>query len=81
MKIKETCKCTIPEWALCYLINADTDYLTDEDLKTVTEWEKSWDAPIEVCMPEDAEPFFCGHPEFGDPAECYECEVITYTEE
>ena len=70
----------IPSWALCYLINGDTDNLTDEDMDTITEFLER-NSVVNVCCPnEDEEAYFTHYPAFGLPCEVYDCEVWYRTE-
>lgn len=70
----ETYSCRIPTWALNYLVNAETEGLTDEDLALVRAWERKWDGPISISTSDD--PYFSNSPEFGLPCDVEDCEVL-----
>ena len=70
----ETYSCKIPTWALNYLVNAETEGLTDEDLALVRAWESKWDGPISISTSGD--PYFSNCPEFGLPCDVEDCEVL-----
>lgn len=71
----KTYKCTIPDWAIPYLMCGEAGGLTAEDRAIIEEWKKSWGGPIAISISDDAGPFFCWGPEFGEAANCYECDV------
>lgn len=73
VKFKEYA-CTLPAWALPYLINGDDTGMSAEDLEQVKTWENSWEKPITIEIVGD--PYFCGCPEFGAAAEVYDCKVF-----
>ena len=75
----ETHSCRIPTWALNYLVNADTEGLTEEDLKLVRAWECKWDGPISISASGD--PYFSNCPAFGLPCDVEDCEVLVCEED
>ena len=75
----ETYNCKIPTWALNYLINAETEGLTDEDLALVRAWEDQWDGPISISN--SGEPYFSSCPAFGLPCDVEDCEILVHREE
>ena len=75
----ETHSCRIPTWALNYLVNADTEGLTEEDLKLVRAWEISWNGPISISTSGD--PYFSSCPEFGLACDVEDCEVLVREED
>ena len=75
----ETYNCKIPTWALDYLVNADTEGLTEEDLALVRAWEISWNGPISISTSGD--PYFSSCPEFGLACDVEDCEVLVHGEE
>ena len=75
----ETYRCKIPTWALNYLVNADVEGLTEEDLKLVRAWEISWNRPISISASGD--PYFSNCPEFGLPCDVEDCEVLVQRED
>lgn len=75
----ETYSCRIPTWALNYLVNAETEGLTDEDLALVRAWEDQWDGPISISTSDD--PYFSNSPEFGLPCDVEDCEVLVRRED
>ena len=77
MKFK-TYRCKIPTWALNYLVNADAEGLTDEDLKLVRAWEISWNGPISISTSDN--PYFSSCPVFGLPCDVEDCEVLVHRE-
>jgi hypothetical protein len=72
----KTYKCKIPIWALNYLINADTDGLSSEDLNLVRNWEMSWGCNISISTSDKT--YFSNSPEFGLPCEVMDCDVLVY---
>lgn len=74
----ETHSCKIPTWALNYLVNAETEGLTDEDLALVRTWESKWDGPISISASGD--PYFSNCPAFGLPCDVEDCEVLVRRE-
>ena len=78
MKFK-TYSCKIPTWALNYLVNAETEDLTDEDLALVRAWERKWDGPISISTSGD--PYFSNCPEFGLPCDVEDCEGLVCEED
>ena len=74
----ETHSCRIPTWALNYLVNADAEGLTDEDLALVRAWESKWDGPISISASGD--PYFSNCPAFGLPCDVEDCEVLAQRE-
>ena len=77
MKFK-THSCKIPTWALNYLVNADAEGLTDEDLALVRAWESKWDGPISISTSGD--PYFSNCPEFELLCDVEDCEVLAQRE-
>lgn len=75
----ETYSCKIPTWALNYLVNAETEGLTEEDLALVRAWERKWDGPISISTSDD--PYFSNSPEFGLPCDVEDCEVLVHRED
>ena len=75
----ETYHCKIPTWALNYLVNADTEGLTEEDLTLVRAWEISWNGPISISASGD--PYFSSYPAFGLPCDVEDCEVLVRGED
>lgn len=75
----ETRSCKIPAWALNYLVNADAEGLTEEDLRLVREWERKWNAPISISA--SGEPYFSNCPAFGLPCDVEDCEVLVQKED
>ena len=75
----ETHSCKIPTWALNYLVNAETEGLTDEDLALVRAWESKWDGPISISTSGD--PYFSNCPAFGLPCDVEDCEVLVREED
>ena len=74
----ETHSCKIPTWALNYLVNAETEGLTDEDLALVRAWKRKWDGPISISASGD--PYFSNSPELGLPCDVEDCEVLVQRE-
>ena len=74
----ETYNCKIPTWALDYLVNAETEGLTGEDLALVRAWEDQWDGPISISTSGD--PYFSNCPAFGLPCDVEDCEVLVHME-
>ena len=81
MKIKQRYDgLSIPTWALCYLINADGEGLSDEDRDTVDRWVHSFLPGAFLISVEDGE-FFARSPEFGLACTCVKgCVVIGETD-
>ena len=75
----ETYSCKIPTWALNYLVNAETEGLTDEDLALVRAWEDQWGGPISISTSGD--PYFSSCPAFGLPCDVEDCEVLVRRED
>ena len=75
----ETHSCRIPTWARNYLVNADAEGLTEEDLKLVRAWEISWNGPISISTSGD--PYFSNCPAFGLPCDVEDCEVLVRGED
>lgn len=67
----------IPQWAVCYLVNADSSGLSDEDKQMVDRWIlKLADEGLELLRPIDGtENGFCSHPAFGLPCETVDFEA------
>ena len=74
----ETYSCRIPTWALNYLVNADAEGLTDEDLALVRAWEGEWGGPISISASGD--PYFSNCPAYGLPCDVEDCEVLVRRE-
>lgn len=57
----------IPQWAVCYFVNAETSGLDEEDLKLVTEYEKSLlgQGLRLICPIDGTENSFNPYPAFG----------------
>ena len=36
----------LPEWSVCYLVNGDTDNLTDKEVDMIDSWVESYKQPI-----------------------------------
>ena len=69
-------KMEIPTWALCYLVNGDTDGLDDEEIEMVDDWCSRNN--VEMVDPiSDGSTSFSPHPEFGDACDVKECFVHT----
>ena len=75
----ETHSCRIPTWALNYLVNADAEGLTDEDLALVRAREGERGGPISISTSGD--PYFSNCPEFGLPCDVEDCEVLVREED
>ena len=74
----ETHSRRIPTWALNYLVNAETEGLTGEDLALVRAREGEWGGPISISASGD--PYFSNSPEFGLPCDVEDCEVLARRE-
>lgn len=75
----------IPTWALCYIINGDTDGITEEEKAMVDEFFNSYrvaSMQVQIVSPviEDGEeapqPYFTHCPAFGQPCEVEDCDVL-----
>lgn len=75
----ETYSCKMPTWALNYLVNAETEGLTEEDLALVRAWEDKWDGPVSISLSGD--PYFSNCPAFGPPCDVVDCEVLVRKED
>ena len=78
----------VPEYAIPYLVNGDTEGLSEQDVKNIDEFaddmaKKGFHADIFTFVTEDAngnliedenaEPSFTWSPAFGDACGCYVC--------
>lgn len=75
MKILETFKCQIPNWALSALVNGDYSGLSEEDAAKIDAWLDSWDAPVDI-VPTKETSGFTRYPEFGDSCDTTTCELL-----
>ncbi len=70
---------SIPVWAMCYLVNGDTDSITDEDKAIVDEWW-SRNNVVTVSPAADDEgsshPYFTYYPAFGLASDVIDCNVM-----
>lgn len=67
---------SVPDYAITYLMYGDTDNLTVEDLKNITDWlvmEQLEEATI-ASISDDS--YFTHKPCFGLPCCCYDVEFI-----
>lgn len=67
----------VPVYSLPYLINGDSDGLTDEDVAIIDQWCKR----IKIISPitdadGNADVYFTSDPAFGLPADVMDCVVI-----
>lgn len=71
----------VPTWALCYIVNGDTDAITDQEQQEIDQWLH--DNRVEIISPienEDCEwdVHFTWCPAFGSATDCVDCNVIRY---
>lgn len=68
-------KFEIPEWALCYLINADASGLSDEEIAKVDRFVEH-EGIVSVCCP-DGDGYFARYNDIENVGgSVYECECI-----
>ena len=67
MTIENTTVEAIPTWAVCYIVNGDTDNLSDEEIATIRDFQASLyaDGISLTCPVEDGSEYFSAHPAFG----------------
>ena len=68
----------VPSYAVCYLVNADSTGLEDEDIEAIDGWvdmmlEEGYDMTVFDFMEE--EPHFTSRPAFGLACDCYETKI------
>lgn len=70
----------IPTWALCYIINGDSEGLTEEDVAQVKGFYETYrkaGCRIEIISPQEGcESYFTRYPAFGLPADVEDCDVL-----
>lgn len=77
---KEIFDMEIPEWAMGYLVNGDTDNLTSEDIELIQDFQKA-NRVLAVSIKEDSEPYFSGINDVGGLAgNVYDCDVLCEVE-
>ena len=69
----------IPTWALCYIINGDSEGISDEEAAEINQWLT--DLKIDIVSPiTDSEgnwsPYFKAYPIFGKGAEVVDCNIL-----
>lgn len=65
----------IPTWALCYLVNGDSEGLNDKEISQIENFLEGF-GPGQVLFSSKEEDFFTKYPEFGLPCNCVESEII-----
>jgi len=76
----------LPVWSLPYLINGDASGLSDEDERTVAQWERTTlkayahSATAVISADADAKPFFTQSPEFGPACDCITADIYIRTD-
>lgn len=65
----------VPTWALYFLVNGDSDYLTDGEISLVKEWQTK--KGYEIVSPIDEDEWFDSHPIFGKGSEVRLCYCTT----
>lgn len=76
MELEEIDTIDLPLWALCYLTNADTSGLTDEDIALADTWEASYGAPITIET--EGNTYFTYYPEFGKACDCVDATIYRH---
>ncbi len=69
----------IPVWAMCYLVNADTEGITDEEKAIIDEWwERNNVVTVSLATDEDgsSHPYFSHYPAFGLGSDVIDCNVM-----
>lgn len=79
---------SIPSWALPYIVNGDSDGLSEEDIALVEKWknkmlERGFNPDVfdfvredengELYLEPEQDSYFDSFPAFGLPCECYCC--------
>jgi len=85
MKIIKEYEVSMPDYALCYIVNADSSGLTDEDKTTIDNALQPYydeadkiDGYVEFCFDFDKQPdpYFTWHPLYGLASNCYDCKIL-----
>lgn len=69
----------IPTWALCYLINGDSEGLTETDKALADEWwEQNNVVTVSPASDEEgnSHPYFTHYPAFGMASDVMDCHVM-----
>ena len=79
---------SLPSWALPYIVNGDSDGLSEDDILLIEKWENKMlelgfkpdvfdfvheDENGEIYLDPEQEPYFDSLPEFGLPSDCFMC--------
>ena len=79
---------SLPSWALPYIVNGDSDGLSEDDISLVEKWENKMrergfnsdvfdfvreDENGEIYLEPEQDSYFDSFPAFGLPCECYTC--------
>ena len=68
----------IPTYALCYLVNGDTEGLTEEEIKEINDVleRRNVSHIFPIKSDQELQPYFSAYPWFGQwPNEVVDCEV------